>query len=106
MKLFFFGGGEGGRKEKEGKAGREIWGDGGQVQTILYSYTMEISIQGEGALPLVQSSISFLKSCFENHNFFLMWSPLSEETSFLTFSSLYFSHHYTYYILQIDADKK
>ena len=30
----------------------------------------EFFIQGEGALPLVQSSISFLISCFEKHNFY------------------------------------
>ena len=30
----------------------------------------EISTQGEGALPLVQLSVSLLISCYEKHDFF------------------------------------
>ena len=33
----------------------------------------EISIQGEGALPLVQWPISFFISCFEKHEFNLIF---------------------------------
>ena len=36
---------------------------------IVLLLTREIFIQGEGAFPLVQLSISFLISCFEKHSF-------------------------------------
>ena len=37
-----------------------------------HAFAREIFIQGEGALPLVQLSISFLIGCFEKHNFYFL----------------------------------
>ena len=53
----------------------------------------EISLQGEGALLLVQLSISFLKCCFEDYNFyFLLFQQLSFELiDNCTSSSLHWS---------------
>ena len=42
------------------------------VQCTLDRAAREIFIQGEGALPLVQLSISFLIGCFEKHNFYFL----------------------------------
>ena len=38
-------------------------------QVISQHLSREMSIQGEGALPLAQLSISFLISCFDKHEF-------------------------------------
>ena len=47
------------------------WMDGWMDIKINYYLAKEISIQEEGALPLLQLSISFVIGCFEKHDFFL-----------------------------------
>ena len=45
-----------------------MWQWGGRGPERITTFVMEISIQGKGALPVVQLSISFFISCFGKYD--------------------------------------
>ena len=81
-----------------------VWIKAKRREFNFYSVTISLEQSSNRIFIKLQKKVFATKENFSVMvSFFLMWSPLSRR-HLTTFYGLYFSHHYTYYTLQIMLD--